>query len=260
MSMTAVQEDVRKENCRRWATALGGAAARAPADLPVVVRLPGADDGAAAVFVVYPIIASLGYTFSTSGTGSAIRRTSSGSATSARSSTTASFWRSLGHTFVYAAFVVPIQLVLALALALVLNSKRLRFASFYRTLFFLPVVTVGLGVVIQLLVSNFGDSINGPVAEAAPDPTNTSTGLGGSARRAWRSSSWSGSGTHVRLQPGVLPGRLQTIPTSCTKRRGWTAPGRCGPSVHHHPDAAGGRCGDRDPGGDRDVTRSSTWS
>ncbi|WP_371402274.1 sugar ABC transporter permease [Kribbella sp. NBC_00662] len=112
-------------------------------------------------FVVYPIIASLGYTFyKWDGIGDPSSFV--GLANFRQIVHDSIFWRSLGHTFVYAAFVVPIQLVLALALALVLNNKRLRFASFYRTLFFLPVVTSAavIGVVIQLLVSNFGDSIN----------------------------------------------------------------------------------------------------
>ncbi len=113
------------------------------------------------VFVVYPIIASLGYTFyKWDGIGDPSDFVGLGNFRQIVHDSI--FWRSLGHTFVYAAFVVPIQLVLALALALVLNNKKLRFASFYRTLFFLPVVTSAavIGVVIQLLVSNFGDSIN----------------------------------------------------------------------------------------------------
>ncbi|TDO44325.1 multiple sugar transport system permease protein [Kribbella sp. VKM Ac-2527] len=112
-------------------------------------------------FIVYPIIASLGYTFYRwNGIGDPSNFV--GLDNFRQIVNDSIFWRSLGHTFVYAAVVVPVQLVLALALALVLNNRRLRFASFYRTLFFLPVVTSAavIGVVIQLLVSNFGDSIN----------------------------------------------------------------------------------------------------
>ena len=113
------------------------------------------------VFVVYPIGASLGYTFyKWNGIGDPSDFV--GLDNFRQIVHDSIFWRSLGHTFVYAVIVVPVQLVLALALALVLNNRRLRFASFYRTLFFLPVVTSAavIGVVIQLLVSNFGDSIN----------------------------------------------------------------------------------------------------
>jgi ABC-type sugar transport system permease subunit len=113
------------------------------------------------VFVVYPIGASLGYTFyKWNGIGDPSDFV--GLDNFRQIMHDSIFWGSLGHTFVYAAIVVPVQLILALALALVLNNRRLRFASFYRTLFFLPVVTSAavIGVVIQLLVSNFGDSIN----------------------------------------------------------------------------------------------------
>jgi ABC-type sugar transport system permease subunit len=112
-------------------------------------------------FVVYPIVASLGYTlYQWNGIGDPANFV--GLANFRRIIQDSIFWRSVGHTFVYAGVVVPVQLVLALALALVLNNKKLRFASFYRTLFFLPVVTSAavIAVVIQLLVSNFGDSVN----------------------------------------------------------------------------------------------------
>ncbi|MGW3956422.1 carbohydrate ABC transporter permease [Streptomyces sp. NPDC004752] len=118
-------------------------------------------------FVIYPIFASLGYTFyHWNGIGSPgdfvgldnFRQIAGDSI----------FWRAVGHTFVYAIVVVPIQLVIALALALVLNNKRLRFSSFYRTLFFLPVVTspAVVGIVVQLMISNFGDVVNGWLLDA----------------------------------------------------------------------------------------------
>jgi len=154
MSMTAVREDVATagppravpQRRRRRRTYLWSYVYLAPM---MVLLL---------VFVVYPIIASLGYTFyKWDGIGDPSDFVGLGNFRQILHDSI--FWRSLGHTFVYAAFVVPVQLVLALALALVLNNKRLRFASFYRTLFFLPVVTSAavIGVVIQLLVSNFGD-------------------------------------------------------------------------------------------------------
>lgn len=113
-------------------------------------------------FVVYPIVASLGYTFyQWNGIGDPSDFV--GLNNFRRIIHDNIFWRSVGHTFIYAGVVVPVQLVAALALALVLNNKRLRFASFYRTLFFLPVVTSAavIGVVIQLLLSTFGDKVNG---------------------------------------------------------------------------------------------------
>ena len=112
-------------------------------------------------FVLYPIGASLGYTFYRwNGIGDPSEYV--GLDNFSRIIGDSIFWGAVRHTFLYVAVVVPVQLVLALALALVLNQKRLRFASLYRTMFFLPVVTSAavIGVVIQLLFSNFGDVIN----------------------------------------------------------------------------------------------------
>ncbi|SDL75012.1 carbohydrate ABC transporter permease [Nonomuraea jiangxiensis] len=112
-------------------------------------------------FVIYPIIASLGYTFYRwDGIGEPGDFV--GLANFSRVMTDGIFWGALRNTFFYVLLVVPIQLVLALALALVLNNRRLRLRTFYRTLFFLPVVTSAavVGVVVQLLFSNFGDVVN----------------------------------------------------------------------------------------------------
>jgi multiple sugar transport system permease protein len=113
------------------------------------------------VFIVYPIGASLGYTFYRwNGIGDPSDFV--GLENFRKIVDDSIFWGAVRHTFLYVAIVVPVQLVLALALALVLNQKRLRFASFYRAMFFLPVVTSAavIGVVIQLLFSNFGDVMN----------------------------------------------------------------------------------------------------
>ena len=118
-------------------------------------------------FVVYPIFGSLAYTFYRwNGIGSPEDFVGLGNFRQIAHDSI--FWRAVGHTFVYAIVVVPVQLVLALVLALVLNNKKLRFSAFYRTLFFLPVVTspAVVGVVIQLLVSNFGDTFNNWLLDA----------------------------------------------------------------------------------------------
>lgn len=63
------------------------------------------------------------------------------------------FWNAFKHTLIYTAVLVPVQLTLALILALILNDARLRFANVYRAVFFLPVVTsmAVVGVVLGLL-------------------------------------------------------------------------------------------------------------
>jgi multiple sugar transport system permease protein len=118
-------------------------------------------------FVVYPIFGSLVYTlYRWNGIGAP--EDFVGFANFRQIIHDSIFWRAVGHTFAYAIIVVPVQLLIALVLALVLNNKKLRFSSFYRTLFFLPVVTspAVVGVVIQLMLSNFGDTLNGWLLDA----------------------------------------------------------------------------------------------
>jgi multiple sugar transport system permease protein len=50
------------------------------------------------------------------------------------------FWKSLGNTFFFAGVIAPLQGGLALALALLINSK-IRGKVFFRTIYFMPVVT-----------------------------------------------------------------------------------------------------------------------
>jgi multiple sugar transport system permease protein len=50
------------------------------------------------------------------------------------------FWKSLLNTFIFAAVIAPLQGGLALALALLINSK-IRGKVFFRTVYFIPVVT-----------------------------------------------------------------------------------------------------------------------
>lgn len=114
-----------------------------------------------AVFTVYPIFASLGYTlYQWNGVGNPTHYV--GLSNFARVARDGIFWESFGHTFLYMAVLVPVQLLLALILALVLNNPRLRFATFYRAVYFIPAVTSQaiIGVVFQLLLSNFGDNID----------------------------------------------------------------------------------------------------
>lgn len=63
------------------------------------------------------------------------------------------FWRALRNTFFYASVLVPVQLFLALVLALTLNNPRLRFSNFYRALYFSPVVTgtAIIGIIMSMM-------------------------------------------------------------------------------------------------------------
>ncbi|MBO0796526.1 MAG: sugar ABC transporter permease [Ktedonobacteraceae bacterium] len=113
------------------------------------------------VFVIYPLFASLGYTlYQWNGIGEPTQFVGLDNFT--RVIADPIFWGSFLHTFIYAAVLVPVQLALALILALVLNNPRLRFATFYRAVYFIPVVTSAavVGVVVRLIMTNFGDQVN----------------------------------------------------------------------------------------------------
>ncbi len=65
---------------------------------------------------------------------------------------------SVRNNFYYVLFVVPLQTVLALGLALIVNQQRLRGRGFFRTAFFFPSVTssVAISVVFLFMFTNSG--------------------------------------------------------------------------------------------------------
>ncbi len=71
------------------------------------------------------------------------------------------FWDAYQRSFMFLAVAVPIQVVLALVVALILNDSSYRLGTFFRTVFFLPVVTSAaiIGIVMTFIFSPF----NGPV-------------------------------------------------------------------------------------------------
>jgi ABC-type sugar transport system permease subunit len=113
-----------------------------------------------AAFVLYPIVASLVYTlFKWDGIGALSNFV--GFDNFANVVKDSIFWQSVLHSVIYTVALVPIQLFLALVLALVLNDRSLRFSIFFRSIFFLPAVMSPaiIGVIFQLLLSNFGQGI-----------------------------------------------------------------------------------------------------
>ena len=79
-------------------------------------------------FTIYPIFASLGYTlYQWNGVGNPTRYV--GLSNFEQVVHDAIFWQSFGHTVLYAVVLVPVQLLLALTLALVLNDRTLRFST-----------------------------------------------------------------------------------------------------------------------------------
>lgn len=74
------------------------------------------------------------------------------------------FWDAYLRSFLFMIVAVPIQVILAFIVALVLNDSSYRLGPFFRTIFFLPVVTSGaiVGIVMTFVFSPF----NGPVNKA----------------------------------------------------------------------------------------------
>jgi multiple sugar transport system permease protein len=72
------------------------------------------------------------------------------------------FMTAIRNNLYYVAIVVPVQTVLALGLALVVNSRMLKGKSFFRTAFYFPSVTssVAISVVFLFLFANSG-AVNG---------------------------------------------------------------------------------------------------
>lgn len=112
-------------------------------------------------FVVYPLIASVGITlYNWDGIGTPTQYV--GLENFFRVAHDPLFWNAFKHTFEYAAVLVPVQLAIALVLALVLNNPKLKGATVYRAIYFAPVVTSAalVGIVVSMLLTSVGRPIN----------------------------------------------------------------------------------------------------
>ena len=63
----------------------------------------------------------------------------------------ADFFKSLKNTTYFALGVVPLQTVIALLLAVVVNQRRLRFKSFFRTAYYFPSITSSIAISMLFL-------------------------------------------------------------------------------------------------------------
>ena len=72
------------------------------------------------------------------------------------------FWNAFKHSFQFMAGMVVIQLPTTLIMAIILNNRRLKAASVYRVIFFLPVVTTTaiVGIVMTYIFSPFNGVVN----------------------------------------------------------------------------------------------------
>jgi ABC-type sugar transport system permease subunit len=112
-------------------------------------------------FVIYPLIASVDITlYNWDGIGNPTQYV--GLSNFVRVAHDPLFWNAFKHTFEYAGVLVPVQLTLALVLALVLNNPKLRGATIYRAIYFSPVVTSAalVGIVVSLLLTSLGEPLS----------------------------------------------------------------------------------------------------
>jgi multiple sugar transport system permease protein len=72
------------------------------------------------------------------------------------------FWNALKNTFLFLAWAVPLRVFIALIFAVLLNSRKIPFSNFFRTVIFTPVVTTGaiVGIVMSLVLDPAGGPVN----------------------------------------------------------------------------------------------------
>lgn len=110
-----------------------------------------------AMFLGWPIVSSWFYAFHT-WTGIGNSMTFVGIKNFSDLLHDSSYITAFEHTFIFMLGVVPIQLIVALLLALVLNRPSLKFSSFYRTIYFIPVVTTAaiVGIIMVYIWGSGG--------------------------------------------------------------------------------------------------------
>jgi multiple sugar transport system permease protein len=109
-----------------------------------------------AVFLLYPLLASIYYSFCDY---SVLKPPVwIGAANYAEIAKDEVFWKTVTNTAIYAAMVLPVSMMVALGLAMLLNSK-VKGMAFYRTIFFLPALVpmISLAVLwLWILNSEYG--------------------------------------------------------------------------------------------------------
>ncbi len=113
-----------------------------------------------AVFGWYPMLSSIRYTlYNWTGFGEPTQFV--GLRHFIKVATSPIFWRSVGNAVRYTVVLVPIQLSLALILAIILNNPRLRFSAIFRAAFFIPAIcsVIVLAVPVRYLVLNLNRAV-----------------------------------------------------------------------------------------------------
>ena len=95
--------------------------------------------------------------------------------------TRSNFMQSIGNTFWYVLFVVPLQTLLALGLALLVNNRMLKAKGFFRTAFYFPSVTssIAISTVFLFLFSATGavNALLGAIGAGQPNWFTDDRGL-----------------------------------------------------------------------------------
>lgn len=94
------------------------------------------------------------------------------------------FWNAFKNTFIYTAFFTTTSISIALILALVLNNPKLKGRGFYRTIYFLPVITTTsiVGIIMKNIFGSRGlinDALQtiGVIEQSIPWLTNPVTAM-----------------------------------------------------------------------------------
>jgi len=130
----------------------GGAAARRDGFWPWLFVFPLLFG--VGVFYIWPILQTAFYSFTTSGVFGGF--TWSGIANYQQLISDPQLWQSLGNTLIYTAIVL-LGIPIAVWLASLINTPGLRFASFYRVLFFLPYVAMPTAIALVWRIIFNGD-------------------------------------------------------------------------------------------------------
>lgn len=162
------------------------------------------------IYTVYPIIASYLYSLM-EWNGFEAHKTFVGLQNFRAVAADPLFWNSFKITLLFMVAVVPLKVILTLLLALLLNSPKMPFATFFRTIYFLPVVTTAaiVGVVMQFVF----DPGSGPIVQLlSAFGIDSEVDLLGSSSTAL----WTAAGIHIWKWFGITMvywlAALQTVP------------------------------------------------
>jgi ABC-type sugar transport system permease subunit len=112
-------------------------------------------------FILYPIFASQYFSL-LNWSGFDANQTFVGLANYAELLTDKYFWDAFGRSFLFTMGTVPLQMLVSLVFAIILNNKLIKLSTLFRTLIFLPVVTpvAVIGIVMAIMLSPFNGPIN----------------------------------------------------------------------------------------------------